>query len=151
VRLPAACLVAVGILLAAGCGSETPPPPPKPKPKPGLPRIVERFTLSPCPHGKAAETTIGIEACSNQRLHRTDIKIVAQEHAIYSLLSAKARAAFASGERGWLAYRDGLCVARASKYEGGTALPVEFGACEEEISSSHLRALAATQRLLRQH
>jgi len=98
-----------------------------------------------------AGTTIGIEGCSEHRLLHTDAKIVAEEHAIYSLLSVTTRAAFASGERGWLAYRDGLCEARASKYDGGTAQPVEFGACEEEISAAHLRALSATQRLLRMH
>lgn len=141
------CFVMIGTLLAAGCGSQTAPI----KPRPGLLRIVERFTLSPCPHGKAAETTIGIEACSNQRLHRTNVKIAAQERAIYSLLLAKARPDFAAGERGWFAYMDGLCTARASKYEGGTAQPIEFGACEEGISTAHLKALAATLRLFTQH
>ena len=58
---------------------------------------------------------------------------------------------FAAGERGWFAYMDGLCTARASKYEGGTAQPIEFGACEEGISTAHLKALAATLRLLTQH
>ena len=146
-RLLAACLAAVVASLAVGCGSQARPA----APKPGLPRIDEGFTLSPCPHGKGAGTTIGIEACSNQRLHLTDVKIVAQERAIYALLSTETRAAFASGERGWLTYRDGLCAARASKYEGGTAQPVEFGACAEGISTAHLKALNATQRLLKQH
>ena len=143
-----ALLFLVGVApWAVGCGPQTAPI----KPRLGLPRIVERFTLSPCPHGKAAETTIGIEACSNQRLHRTNVKITAQERAIYSLLLAKARPDFAAGERGWLVYMDGLCTARASKYEGGTAQPIEFGACEEGISTAHLKALAATLRLLTQH
>ena len=146
-RLLGSLLLAVVTLLAAGCGSHTP----SAAPQPGLPRILNTESLLPCPHGKAAETTIGIEGCSEHRLLRSDAKIVAQEHAIYSLLSATTRAAFAGGERGWLAYRDGLCTARASKYEGGTAQPIEFGACEEGISTAHLKALTATQRLLKQH
>lgn len=92
-----------------------------------------------------------MKGCSEQRIHRTDIKIVALEHAIYAGLSAKARVAFASGERAWVVYQEGLCTARVSRYDGGTGGPVEFGICAEEISSAHLRALAATQSLLTQH
>ena len=141
--------MAIDALLAVGCGSKTPPA--ASKPKPVLPQILNGEPLLPCPHGAAAGTTIGMEGCSEQRLLRTYVKIVAHERAIYSLLSAKACIAFASGERAWVVYQEGLCTARVSRYDGGTGGPLEFGFCEEEISSAHLKALAATQSLLTQH
>jgi len=103
----------------------------------------------PCPKGRARGTTVGIEGCAERELLRTDKKIVASEQAIFTLLSAKGRSAFASAERSWLAYRHAYCNARTESYEGGSIGPVVFVTCEVAINDGHLRELLSFRRELR--
>ena len=113
-----------------------------------MPRIHERFTVLPCPHGSARATTVGMEGCAEREILRTDAAIARRQRAIFSLLTAGGRSAFARGERSWLAYREAFCNARASSYAGGSIAPVIFGTCEAGINEGHLRTLSAFRREL---
>ena len=85
---------------------------------------------------------------AEREILRTDAAIARRQRAIFSLLTAGGRSAFARGERSWLAYREAFCNARASSYTGGSIAPVIFGTCEAGINEGHLRTLSAFRREL---
>ena len=112
------------VLLAAGCSSTVSGAHRSAKDARAiLPRIHEGFTLLPCPHTEARGTTLGMEGCAEHNILRTDRKIMATEGAVFSLLPAEGRSAFARAERSWLLYRRAFCNARSSSYKGGSIAP----------------------------
>ena len=111
------------------------------------PVIHEPFTVLPCPPHPVS--TVDLEGCAERALLASDLKIDGRARAIVRLLpTAAARRSFAAGEREWLAYRRSSCAAEASRYAGGTVLPVVVATCERRRDGTHLADLAAMQRAL---
>ncbi|TML54785.1 MAG: DUF1311 domain-containing protein [Actinobacteria bacterium] len=136
-------------LTVAGCASDNDQRGRATAARPTLPRIHEGFTLLPCARKNPARgSTLGLEGCAEHEILRTDKTIMANERAIFVLLHADGRSAFAKAERSWLAYRAAYCDARASSYKGGSVAPVIFGTCRATINRGHLRALSAFRREL---
>src|SRR3954453_18620337 len=72
------------------------------------PVIRETFTPLPCPTSKAeAETTPGMQGCSEQEILRNDAKIDAVAKRVFARLrSTAARKRFVTAQRAWLTYRN---------------------------------------------
>ena len=113
------------------------------------PVIHEAFTPLPCP--KHPVSTVDLEGCSEQAVLRSDRRIDADVKAIFGLLAKSERRGFVAGEAAWLRYRKLSCDAEASTFAGGTLLPVDFIGCVEGRNQSHLKDLAGTLKVLRQH
>jgi uncharacterized protein YecT (DUF1311 family) len=114
------------------------------------PVIHEPFTPLPCP--LHPDTTLDVEGCQELRVLRTDRAIDAQVKIVFRLIRGQsARASFVDGERSWLRYRRGSCLAESSAYAGGTEQGVALLTCSLRENRAHLAALAATRRALSRH
>jgi uncharacterized protein YecT (DUF1311 family) len=130
----AACVLG----LSAGCSSSSHSTPTTPQ----LPVIQGRFSAMPCPRTRVARgTTIGIEACTGQRVRASNAAIRRNERAVLARLPA-GRRQFIVGERAWLAYRNAGCTAWSKRYEGGSLEPVAYVSCLEARNRAHLHDLA---------
>ncbi len=102
-----------------------------------------------------------MESCSGRRLLALYARIDVRVKIIWSRLGdITGRRHFAAAETAWLAYAENECASRSRawidpasphQYAGGTAAGVEYGLCEEELSTAHLRDLTETAAALRQH
>jgi uncharacterized protein YecT (DUF1311 family) len=135
------------LALGAGCGAQHHRTATHGTKRLTSPQIREGFTRLPCP--RRPRTTIAIEGCLEAKLLRTDAAIDGEAETVFSLLGSNGRRAFVKGERAWLAYRRAVCTADSSRYEGGTAEPVAFAACEVKENLHHLDDLAAIEGRLR--
>src|SRR5262245_41933716 len=115
---------------------------------PALPRIHEPFTPLPCP--KHQVSTLDMEGCAERDILRTDAAVVKRERAAFALLSLDGKRAFVQAERAWLAYRKATCEAEASRYIGGTIHGVVVASCIARENGTHLAALSALVRTLKQ-
>jgi uncharacterized protein YecT (DUF1311 family) len=138
-----AILAAIAIGQPDGAGASAPLAPP---------RIHEKFTPLPCPTAQAeAQTTLGMEGCSEQAILKADSKIDAVAKRIFALLrSQAARQRFVAAQRAWLTYRNADCASVADKYEGGTLAGVVAADCTSQRTSRHLVEIRAFERLLKQ-
>jgi uncharacterized protein YecT (DUF1311 family) len=144
--VPARAALLVAPVLLAACAAFSPV-----AQRLAPPTIEEQFTPSPCPRSAAARgTTIGAEACAEQRILRTDAAIDREEAAIFRLLrDVVAKQRFLAAEHAWLDYRKASCTSVADVYRGGTAQPVAYAECVVTRNREHLRELASFQAFLR--
>jgi uncharacterized protein YecT (DUF1311 family) len=119
--------------------------------KPSPPVIHETFTPLPCPTTKAeAETTLGMEGCSEQAILRTDAKIDAVAKRIFVRLgSTRARRRFVTAQKAWLTYRNADCASASDVYEGGTLAGVVAADCSAQRTTRHLFEIRAFEQLLK--
>src|SRR5947207_15093906 len=121
VRQAAAFALLCPVILA-GCRTSTPSAHQRTGPQRLAPPVIkERFTPRPCPRSRAARgTTVGAEACLEERIFGLDAKIDARARAIFRLLrDATAKRRFLVAERSWLVYRAASCTSVADVYRGG--------------------------------
>jgi uncharacterized protein YecT (DUF1311 family) len=133
-----AALAVVLVALCAGCGSGK---------AVRVPTITEGFTPLACP--KTPVSTVDLEGCDEQAITRGDRAIAAKEKAIVAALRTRdARRSFVGGEQAWLRYRGSSCTAEASKFDGGTLVPVAYAGCVVGRNNAHVRELASTLDVL---
>jgi uncharacterized protein YecT (DUF1311 family) len=115
------------------------------------PVIHEKFTPLPCPKSKAeAETTLGMEGCSEQVILKSDAKIDAVAKEIFARLGSNAaRRRFVTAQRAWLTYRNADCESVSDKYEGGTLAGVVGADCAAKRTTRHLIEIRAFEQLLK--
>jgi uncharacterized protein YecT (DUF1311 family) len=114
----------------------------------GPPVIREPFTKLPCP--AKPKTTLDREGCAEKALLASDRRVDARVKTVWVLLApGKARAAFAAGEKSWLAYRRSNCATQASKFAGGSEEPIAYLQCELDRNETHLVDLARMLPVLR--
>jgi uncharacterized protein YecT (DUF1311 family) len=115
------------------------------------PVIHETFTPLGCPTSKAeAQTTLGMEGCSEKTILRTDAQIDAVAKKIFSLLDTPAaRRDFVTAQRAWLTYRNADCASVSDKYAGGTLAGVLAADCTSQRTTRHLIDVRAFEKLLK--
>jgi uncharacterized protein YecT (DUF1311 family) len=135
------CVLLLTILAAVGCSAGTAvgavdvPPTLPARP---TPNSVGSF---PCPHDPVS--TLDIEACQARQLLGLGREFNQSTALLWSVLETSGRRAFARAQGAWLSYRDQECRARARAYVGGSAAPVEFGACEIQLTRARLTDVKA--------
>ncbi|HEY5195988.1 MAG TPA: lysozyme inhibitor LprI family protein [Solirubrobacteraceae bacterium] len=114
------------------------------------PVIHETFTPLGCPKSKAeAQTTLGMEGCSEQAILKTDAQIDAVAKKIFSMLGTDAaRRRFVTAQRAWLTYRNADCASVSDKYAGGTLAGVLAAGCTSQRTTRHLTEIRAFEKLL---
>ena len=117
------------------------------RPPPTVTRVRELLTVFACP-GKP-RTTLEIEGCAQREVRHSGRAAEARRRAVFRLLSPVARRSFAAGERAWLVYRDNVCNAEASEYDGGSHEPTAYYLCVADQNRRHANELAALERKLR--
>jgi uncharacterized protein YecT (DUF1311 family) len=113
-----------------------------------LPPIREPFTPLPCPRKQVS--TLDMEGCAERDILKTDVAVEKRERAAFGLLSSDGKQAFVRAERAWLTYRRATCEAEASRYLGGTIHGVVVASCIARENRTHLAALSALVRTLKQ-
>jgi uncharacterized protein YecT (DUF1311 family) len=138
----AVALAGVAIAQPGGAGAAAKQTPPV---------IHETFTPLPCPGSPAeAQTTLGMEGCSEQAILKTDAKIDAVAKRIFArLASVAARKRFIKAQRAWMTYRNADCASVADKYEGGTLAGVVAADCTSSRTTRHLVEIRAFEKLLK--
>jgi len=109
-----------------------------------------------CP--KHPISTIEMQSCSGRRILALNARINARIKVIWSRLGdATGRSHFATGERAWRVYVKNECISRSrawidpaspNMYVGGTAAPLQYGLCREDLTAAHLRQLNETAAAL---
>jgi hypothetical protein len=117
------------------------------------PKSVARFR---CP--KRPISSVDLQSCAARRVLALNAKINERSKVIWSRLGGDTgRRYFMKSERAWRAYVVKQCTSRSRAwidpahphtYVGGTAAPVVFAACQEELTLSHLREATETERAL---
>lgn len=105
----------------------------------GPPIIRESFTLR-CP--KNPQSTSELAGCGAKQVARTNEVINRLARQIFRQLPGRGRRAFIAAERSWLVYRNSICKARSSVYDGGTAVPVVFFDCAIHLNETHIEELS---------
>ncbi len=130
-RVPAVVGVVVAVLVlatAASAGAATLQPP----------VIKELFTPLKCTH---AQTTVGMEACAEQQILRSDKTIDSLNAQIFSGLSTSGKRDFISGNDAWLKYRAAFCLSESDIYQGGTLGGVIYALCAATVNTAHVKEL----------
>jgi uncharacterized protein YecT (DUF1311 family) len=114
----------------------------------------------PCPHGRQARTTVGIEACAAMQERRLEHRINPLVVAIFGRMAGvdartprggpfdfsfrgSARVRFIRAERSWVAYRAATCSSRADAMAGGSGSLDLLATCFVALDRRHLADLAA--------
>ena len=90
----------------------------------------------PCP--REPVSTIDLEACAGRRLLELDRRFDRESDALWPLLDAPGRRLFARANTTWLDYRAEECGADGRAYLGGTAAPVAYADCENELTAARV-------------
>ena len=85
-----------------------------------------------------------MEACEGRALLNLDARFNARADVLWWILDASGKRKFLKAQTAWLTYRTHACTMRSRAYLGGTAAPVEFGACEIEVTRTRLKEVTAT-------
>jgi uncharacterized protein YecT (DUF1311 family) len=106
------------------------------------PVIHEAFTPMPCTGKPGHRTTLQDEACSGQRILRSDKQINALNQKIFNALdSNSARRDLIAGHKAWLGYRKAYCLSVSDVFQGGTLAGVVDADCVATVSAQHVSNL----------
>jgi uncharacterized protein YecT (DUF1311 family) len=106
------------------------------------PVIHEPFTSMPCTGKPGNRTTLQEEACSEQKILRSDKQINAFNQKIFNALpSTSARRDLIAGHRAWLAYRKSYCLSVSDVFHGGTLAGVVDADCVATVNGQHVSNL----------
>lgn len=110
----------------------------------GPPKVTEVFTPLPC----NANTTVGMEGCSEHRILRADAEVDRLVQLIWDNSTTAGQAHLADAETAWEAYRKAACISEADKYAGGTLAPVVAAQCSVRLTRARASELRRQLRFL---
>ena len=134
-------LVAVVLLVAAGCASSHHDAVPQTPQRPSLPTKASPDS-PPCP--RHPKTTVDYEACAGRRGLELDANFDHAVAALWPRLDATGRREFADGQRAWNRYVAQECDVQRREYLGGSEAPVAAAYCEVALTRARVNEVAGT-------
>jgi uncharacterized protein YecT (DUF1311 family) len=96
---------------------------------------------SPCPN---AVTTLDMEQCFSKAKASSDDELAAFYKRVLSKLDGDDADRLAKVQRLWIEYREANCSAERALYQGGSAAPVVYVACMDEMTRARTKELLQT-------
>ena len=96
---------------------------------------------SPCPN---AVTTLDMEQCFSKAKASSDYELAAFYKRVLSKLDGDDADRLAKVQRLWIEYREANCSAERALYQGGSAAPVVYVACMDEMTRARTKELLQT-------
>jgi uncharacterized protein YecT (DUF1311 family) len=133
-------LIAVALLLAAGCGSsrhEAAAPQ-----RPSLPTKAGAASVARLRCPQHPVTTVDMEACAGREQLGLNARFDKEVAALWPILDTKGRRDFVAGQRAWNSYMSQECDVAARAFLGGTVAGPIAGDCFVRLTRARVEEVA---------